>query len=218
MQNPLNEGADEWPSPPKGTGPPPTSPPKHDSIAFLMSLSPASRRRHQKRLYMRRKRASMSGVADIDESLERLKPGRKTKRPPSPKGDLDCVENEGGTTSACGADGLRMAQKRYSREKKMAFYELQGLGLASDNLRRSGLDILNPEGVAKMLRYVGCRLTSPTASLTQMLACGISCPETPLAMVQGSQSKPSSYSASMWSVLSKNWFIERSRSENKNGS
>lgn len=48
----------------------------------LASLSPASRRRHQKKLYMRRKRAQTTGAA-IDETIQRLKPGRKGKSKPS---------------------------------------------------------------------------------------------------------------------------------------
>ncbi|KAI0826926.1 hypothetical protein BC628DRAFT_1319482 [Trametes gibbosa] len=51
----------------------------------MASMSPTSRRRSQKRLYMRRKRARASGVA-VDENSVRLKPGRKPKqRPPQQK-------------------------------------------------------------------------------------------------------------------------------------
>jgi hypothetical protein len=42
----------------------------------LTLLSPQARRRYQKRLYMRRKRASMTGTAVV-EKLARLKPGRQ---------------------------------------------------------------------------------------------------------------------------------------------
>lgn len=103
----------------------------------------------------------MSGATDIDESLERLKPGRrKVKRSPSPEdkmgrdlglstsGDPDMKDN-GDAISAHGADWLRMAQKRYPRGKQMAIDELRNLGLTADKL---GLDVLNPEGVAKMLK------------------------------------------------------------------
>ncbi|KAG6866360.1 hypothetical protein C0991_005281 [Blastosporella zonata] len=43
------------------------------------SLSPASRRRVQKRLHMRRKRAAQRGE-DVIEAVAKLRPGRKTKR------------------------------------------------------------------------------------------------------------------------------------------
>lgn len=44
----------------------------------LAKLSPASRRRHLKKLYMRRKRAQATG-SDVVETVYRLKPGRKGK-------------------------------------------------------------------------------------------------------------------------------------------
>ncbi|EMD40162.1 hypothetical protein CERSUDRAFT_71943 [Gelatoporia subvermispora B] len=42
-------------------------------------LSPASRRRYRKRMYMRRKRALETGAA-VTDSLERMKPGRRPKK------------------------------------------------------------------------------------------------------------------------------------------
>ncbi|KAH9851811.1 hypothetical protein C2E23DRAFT_224982 [Lenzites betulinus] len=53
----------------------------------IASMSPTSRRRFQKRLYMRRKRARASGVA-VDENSVRLKPGRKPKERPPRKKDV----------------------------------------------------------------------------------------------------------------------------------
>lgn len=108
---------------------------------------------------MRRKRASASGTAAIDDSLERLKPGRKkVKRSPSPEDepeyDLESVEDEGDTRLDCGDDGPSMNPKRYPRAKKMALNEFRDLGVAAEDLERMGFDVLNPEGVAKMLKYV----------------------------------------------------------------
>lgn len=113
---------------------------------------------------MRRKRASMSGVTAINESLECLKPGRKkVKRSPSPEDetrhvlelstseDCDTKDNED-VVSANGTDGSSAAQKRYPRRKQTAVDELRDLGLNADDLRRLGLDVLNSEGVAKMLK------------------------------------------------------------------
>ncbi|OSC97196.1 hypothetical protein PYCCODRAFT_1481440 [Trametes coccinea BRFM310] len=55
--------------------------------ADVTQMSPMSRRRYQKRLYMRRKRAQATGVA-VNENAVRLKPGRKPKpRPPPPPQD-----------------------------------------------------------------------------------------------------------------------------------
>ncbi|KAF9643044.1 hypothetical protein BDM02DRAFT_1758913 [Thelephora ganbajun] len=140
-----------------------TSSPKQDSTVHLAGLSPVSRRRYQKRLYMRRKRASMSGVTGVDDSLERLKPGRKrVKRSPSPEGgtlyDLELstsvdrdVEDKESATSVYGTDGFRITQKRYPRAKRTAIDELQDLGLTADELRGLGVDVLNPKGIARML-------------------------------------------------------------------
>jgi hypothetical protein len=50
------------------------------SAALLALLSPTSRRRHQKRLYMRRRRAAQAGTPKtISAHVGRLKPGRKPK-------------------------------------------------------------------------------------------------------------------------------------------
>lgn len=109
---------------------------------------------------MRRKRASVAGVAAVDESLERLKPGRKVKLSPPPEDETRCVpswgdheiEDDGDATSGPGVNRSSAPQKRYPREKRMAIEELQDLGLAVDDFKRMGLDVLNPEGVAKILK------------------------------------------------------------------
>ncbi|KAL5527672.1 hypothetical protein ACEPAG_6473 [Sanghuangporus baumii] len=49
------------------------------SLVGLVNLSPRSRRHHQKRLYMRRKRAAHSGK-EVCTAVTRLKPGRKTNK------------------------------------------------------------------------------------------------------------------------------------------
>ncbi|KAH9891767.1 hypothetical protein C8Q73DRAFT_775303 [Cubamyces lactineus] len=48
----------------------------------VASMSPVSRRRYQKRLYMRRKRAQATGGV-VNENTGRLKPGRKPKQRPA---------------------------------------------------------------------------------------------------------------------------------------
>jgi hypothetical protein len=140
------------------------SSPKQDSAALLAGLSPTSRRRYKKRLYMRRKRASISGVTTIDESLERLKPGRKKpKRSPSPEDEtphdaelptpgVGDLEDKGSGMSVSRADESSVTQKRYPRAEKMAIDELRDLDLTVDELGRLGVDVVNPGGVAKMLK------------------------------------------------------------------
>jgi len=111
---------------------------------------------------MRRKRASISGVTVIDESLKCLKPGRKKDKQslfPEDETVLDPelstsgdIEDDGDAIPAHGADGSRTTQKRCPRGKRMAIGELRDLGLGADELRRFGLDVLNPDGVSKMLK------------------------------------------------------------------
>ncbi|KAI0372283.1 hypothetical protein BV20DRAFT_991941 [Pilatotrama ljubarskyi] len=80
--------------------PPSTSAPMEEgSIAGdepeedVASMSPASRRRYQKRLYMRRKRAQAAGGV-ANENTGRLKPGRKPKQRPPKKSDLPRAESQ----------------------------------------------------------------------------------------------------------------------------
>lgn len=119
-------------------------------VALLEGLSPASRRRYQKRLYMRRKRASIPGAMAFDDSLERLKPGpKKAERPPLPEGetrsDPEYIEDEGG------AEMSSVTPKKYHRGKERATDELRDLGLTTDYL---SVGVLNLEGVAKILKCV----------------------------------------------------------------
>ena len=100
------------------------------------------------------------------------------------------------------ADGSGNAQKRYPRAKRMVIDELRDLHLNADGLKGLGFDIVNPEGVAKMLEYVVHPLTSSTPSLTYP-ACGTSYLGTLLATVQESQSRPSKYSTLTWSGSSR---------------
>jgi len=106
----------------------------------------------------------MSGVTVVDDSLERLKPGRKKiKRSPSPEGGISSgpesptsvdhdMEDKEGAMSVCGADESVMTRKRYPRAKQLTIDKLRDLGLTADDLRGMGVNILNPEGVAKMLK------------------------------------------------------------------
>lgn len=157
MQNPLNPT--QWR--PNSSGEPS---PKQDSTGLLAGLSPVSRRRYQKRLYMRRKRASTSGITAIDDSLERLKPGRKkAKRSLSPGSEMPRVpelptsvardvEDKEDTAPVSRTDEPNVTQKRYPHAKQVVINELRDFGLNADDLRRSGVDVVNPDGVAKMLK------------------------------------------------------------------
>ncbi|TCD60988.1 hypothetical protein EIP91_009178 [Steccherinum ochraceum] len=71
-----------------GTSTLPEDPPSGGSSAVLRDLSPASRRRLRKRMYMRRKRAEKTG-GEVNETTTRLKPGRKNKAASSSKAAVD---------------------------------------------------------------------------------------------------------------------------------
>ena len=152
--------------------------PKQDSTRLVEGLSPISRRRYQKRLYMRRKRASMSGATTVDDSLECLKPGRKkARRSSSPEYETlrdlklpaslvrDAKVKED-AISVSGTDESSVPQKRYPRAKQMAIKEFRDLGLNAGDLGRLGVDVVNPEGVAKMLKWAAYPLASYTLFLT----------------------------------------------------
>lgn len=105
----------------------------------------------------------MSGVTSVDDRLECLKPGRKKgKRLSSPEcetlRDLELPTSvvsdigDSDTMSVFGADGSDVTRKRYPHVKQMAINELRDLGLKADDLRRLGVNVVNPEGVAKMLK------------------------------------------------------------------
>ncbi|KAI0657307.1 hypothetical protein C8Q70DRAFT_919762 [Cubamyces menziesii] len=59
----------------------------------VASMSPVSRRRYQKRLYMRRKRAQATGGV-VNENTGRLKPGRKPKQRLARRDDTAEVESQ----------------------------------------------------------------------------------------------------------------------------
>lgn len=63
---------------------PPSPRDKNTGRTDAANLTPASRRRFQKRLYMRRKRAEQRGE-DVISNLVKLRPGRKAKERKSPK-------------------------------------------------------------------------------------------------------------------------------------
>lgn len=81
---PLSEAFAQTPPPQTSSRPqtpPPAVPnePEDLDAAALAALSPTSRRRYTKRMYMRRKRAEATGADVVQTHVGRLKPGRKPK-------------------------------------------------------------------------------------------------------------------------------------------
>jgi hypothetical protein len=79
------------------THPPPLTAPMHsspdaESDIDLSTLSPRSRRRHQKRMYMRRKRAEASGRV-VSATTSKLKPGRRGKAGPHAQVDDEDIDH-----------------------------------------------------------------------------------------------------------------------------
>jgi hypothetical protein len=133
------------------TTPPPSSPPapisdddKDDGGPIPPNLSPISRRRVYKRLYMRRKRAEASGgAAQLDPS--RLKPGRKASatsryKQPHRNGDSD-------------SENPKQPARGDTRPYKIQ-RELERLGIGADYLHANGLDLFHLGALGRLMRCV----------------------------------------------------------------
>ncbi|KAK0195587.1 hypothetical protein F5146DRAFT_1026226 [Armillaria mellea] len=77
-QSPTATESSSVPPPLSSQTAPSPSPPNHEPTPDLSQLSPKSRRRLQKRLYMRRKRAEVNG-GEVVHNIGKLRPGRKQK-------------------------------------------------------------------------------------------------------------------------------------------
>jgi hypothetical protein len=98
-------------------------------------LSPASRRRLRKRMYMRRKRAETGGGA-VDQSTVRLKPGRKSAKA---SGDDD-----------------KPARHPHPSGKTLTYKmqeELKKAGITPEWLQAENLDLFHMHGLYKLMRY-----------------------------------------------------------------
>ena len=112
-----------------------------DTGAIPTCLSPASRRRITKRLYMRRLRAKASGgVAQLDPA--RLKPGRKA----SNKAKLRDPEESGGGQKQQNTPG---ETRPYKIQR-----ELEELGIDVEYLRENGLDLFHLGALGRLMRCV----------------------------------------------------------------
>jgi hypothetical protein len=120
-----------------------------DSGTIQTDLSPASRRRIYKRLYMRRKRAEATGgIAQLDHV--RLKPGRKasatstkSKQHEHEKGD-DERNSKQQKQQNMGGETLPYKVQR----------ELEQLGISADYLRENGLGLFHLGALGRLMRCV----------------------------------------------------------------
>ncbi|KAI0754820.1 hypothetical protein C8Q80DRAFT_1266377 [Daedaleopsis nitida] len=140
----------------------------------ISQMSPTSRRRHQKRLYMRRKRAQNTGAA-VDENAERLKPGRKPRmQPPRPNarpttpvarpgsaGATEQMNVEDGTSlgdaarSGTGVSGDKSTYRHHKPSGKTLPYKRQldfiSNGVDVQRLREEGLDLFHLQALSKLM-------------------------------------------------------------------
>ena len=120
-----------------------------DVAAIMASLSPTSRKRARKRLYMRRKRAEACGsVAQLNPM--RLKPGRKTSatskyRKPAPEPDNTDEDAEQKRKKR----QLRGFTRPYKVQRK-----LDELGINAEYMRESGLGLFRLGALWRLMRYV----------------------------------------------------------------
>lgn len=124
-------------------------------------MSPASRRRYQKRLYMRRKRAKETG-APVIENAERLKPGRKPKKRAkktlSSTPAAEEAQQDAATPSVAAEGEDRSAYRHPKVSGRTLPYKRQldfvSKGVDVPRLRREGLDLFHLQGVSRLMQYV----------------------------------------------------------------
>ncbi len=135
------------------------------SIGDLSQLSPGARRRYQKRLYMRKRRAQATGGVLV-EAVERLKPGRKPRKvasvgdlragpttdaPSSPSPPRDTLQPAGPSILQDGNNAEESA-RRSTEDKRRT--KLASKGIDVQRLRREGFDLFHLQAMSKLMQYV----------------------------------------------------------------
>ncbi|PIL22655.1 transcription factor [Ganoderma sinense ZZ0214-1] len=133
------------------------------SVGDLSQLSPGTRRRYQKRLYMRKKRAQANGAVVV-EAVERLKPGRKPKKaasvdslraqatidvPSSPSTPGEALHLDGPSSSQDGHHAAQSARKSTDNKRRTEF---ASQGIDGQRLRREGFDLFHLQGISKLMQ------------------------------------------------------------------
>ncbi|KAI0763573.1 hypothetical protein BD413DRAFT_495121 [Trametes elegans] len=138
----------------------------------VASMSPVSRRRYQKRLYMRRKRAQASGGVVLEDT-SRLKPGRKPKQCPlkagnPPREDLQTVATSSSVAIEDGVpatpQGLDSSPARpdttQSRHLKVSGMTLpykrqaqfESVGINAQRLHQEGVGLFHTQAIGKLMQ------------------------------------------------------------------
>ncbi|TBU29959.1 hypothetical protein BD311DRAFT_755524 [Dichomitus squalens] len=141
-----------------------------DSIEDPSQMSPRARRRYQKRLYMRRKRAQATGGVLV-EAAERLKPGRKPKKTLSSAPSTEDLRAQAVTSTASGLSapgdtiqlssppappgvpvGARYASTSRKTQPDKRQLEFISSGVDVRWLRQEGLDLFHLQAISKLMR------------------------------------------------------------------
>ena len=129
-----------------------TNHPSHEDedVDALANLSPVSRRRAYKRLYMRRKRAEARGdVAQLDPA--RLKPGRKAIASSQRRPSADDSTDDDGDRSDDAEQKRRLPgiTRPYKVQRK-----LDELGIGAEYMRENGLGLFRLGALWRLMRHV----------------------------------------------------------------
>jgi len=142
------------PTPGPSTSTPSVEP---ESPAIPETLSPASRRRLQKRLYMRRKRAEAAGHTDIlpvqgSTVVQRGKPGRKSKPRAKRKTEGDAVvdDDQEDDEEEEEEDDPRQAHGKTRHYKTKGL--LESTNMNAEALHKNGLGLFHLSALSKLMR------------------------------------------------------------------
>jgi len=145
------------------------------------NLSPRSRRLLKKRLYMRRKRAEASGSTDLlPASVQRVKPGRKSKPRKKQKGkDGSAVvgdEDEDEHEDEEDEEDLRHSHIGGKTLHYKIKSKLESTGVDAEALRQDGLGLFHLSALSKLMRSTAfllclhdCMLTTQGSRMYNLL-------------------------------------------------
>jgi hypothetical protein len=149
-----------------------------DTKVDMTALTPKSRRRYTKRLYMRRKRAQLRGEDAVPVTLARMKPGRKRKETAAqvveetekedmlPSGqdigngstmtpdhiepDFEADDDDGNTGKAATKHINAGGKTRYQKVKS----DFENAGINASYLSEHGMDFFHLGRLGKLIGYV----------------------------------------------------------------
>jgi len=121
------------------------SPSPTSNTSIPPDLSPVSRRRFQKRLYMRRKRAKVAG-REAELKVARLKPGRRAKKVRGASINEDVV------MSGADEDEFRHDQVSGKTAVYKSLAKFTDVGIDANLLGELGLDLFHLGGLSKLIK------------------------------------------------------------------